>query len=425
MEEERAELALVESQYKKGALSAKELVRAMGKSNAYRTRFFEGSNQYRFIELNFKHFLGRSPDSQQEISEHVRLYAQKGYDAEIDSYVDSEEYMSVFGMDVIPFLRFRGAYTPCDSFNKQCALEGGWANSDKAMGGAALSGWNGQNGRQMSSLISSYAAKQPTGYEKVAADTPLKSTDPNWYAIPDPALAPQPAFVSVAEVTSLRRKVAGLQNQYDLELARKNGGGVKDQLAPFRNIARSIGANDRGFAFSGGIKSFSNPLARQLDDESPLSDGGSKSSDYGRYGAVMNCDNLSRLEKELEEAKADLRVLDKALAKSTPVSPTLELPGQEETGFLFGADVTPKTQRPRVRIRADRATKKSKPELTSANQPDPGRKIKLGPISIPQVDVDDVKKKIQNIDLPDLKDLKLPDVKLPEVNLPFLNKNKK
>lgn len=124
MEEERAELAVAESQFKLGSLTVREFVRALAKSEAYKKRFFEGASQYRFIELNFMHFLGRAPDCREEMTEHLTTYVQNGVDAEIDSYIDSEEYSTVFGNDTVPFLRFRGAYTPCDSFNKQCALKG-------------------------------------------------------------------------------------------------------------------------------------------------------------------------------------------------------------------------------------------------------------------------------------------------------------
>lgn len=108
MEEERKELAIAESQFKMRRISAKEFVRALAKSSAYKTRFFEGASQYRFVELNFMHSLRRSPDLQKEISEHVQIYSKGGVDTDIDSYIDSEEYDSVFGEDKIPFLRFRG-----------------------------------------------------------------------------------------------------------------------------------------------------------------------------------------------------------------------------------------------------------------------------------------------------------------------------
>eukprot|EP00170_Pyropia_yezoensis_P002693 contig_11311_g2698 len=315
MEEERAELAIAESQFKLGALTVKELIRAMAKSSTYRARFFEGASQYRFIELNYKHLMGRAPDSQAEISTHVQLYSAAGYDAEIDSYLDSAEYETVFGENTIPFLRFRGAYTPCDSFNKQCALQGGWANSDKAMGGAALSGWNGSDGHQESTLIESYAAGKPVNYEAVAENTPLKSTAPNWYAVPDPALAPMPAFVSVKQVAALRSQVAALQATYEQALLAKLK--AKDPLAGFRSMVSDMPVNDRGVAFSGGDALLANPYALQMGDDSPLAFGGSDAGSYKRYAAAMEADSVSRLEKSLEEAKRELLVLEAALSSST------------------------------------------------------------------------------------------------------------
>lgn len=373
MEEERAELSVPESQYKKGNITAREFVRALAKSSAYKTRFFEGASQYRFVELNFMHLLGRAPDSQAEVSEHIRRYVANGVDADIDSYIDSDEYASVFGDDNIPFLRFRGAYTPCESFNKQCMLKGGWANSDKAMGGAALSGYNGSDGRQFCLSISSYAAGETTPYEKVAENTPLKTSAPNWYAVPDPALAPTPAYFSAAEVTALQTKVKALQAQYDLELMRKNSTG-KNPLAPFRSMVAEMGPMlDRGFAYSGGDPLLANPYAKLMGvSESPLAEGGCKSSDYIRFHKQMELDTLSRVEKDLEEAKADLRVLSKALDASTPVTPPILLPGQ--VGDAVSATTVTEAETARPVIVATR-----KPKAPAA--PKPG--FALPKISLP------------------------------------------
>ena len=38
---------------------------------------FEAASQYRFIELNCKHFLGRAPLEQAEISRHVQIYNEQ------------------------------------------------------------------------------------------------------------------------------------------------------------------------------------------------------------------------------------------------------------------------------------------------------------------------------------------------------------
>ncbi len=349
MEEERAELAVAESQFKLGALSVKEFVRTLAKSYAYKSRFFEGASNYRFIEMNHMHLLGRAPDGFADMRKHNAILQNEGFDAEIDSYIDSAEYETIFGDDTVPFLRFRGAYTPCDSFNKQCALKGGWANSDKAMGGAALSGYNGSDGRQMSTLISSYIAGVPVPAEAVAQNTPLRSTAPNWYAVPDPALAPTPAFVSVAEVAALQEKVTVLQSAYTRELSRKKENGT-DSLSTFRGMVKEMAPMlDRGFAYSGGDPLLANPYAKQLvADESPLAEAGQKSSDYKSYMARLENDSLSRIEKDLENAKAELRVLEKALKASTPMDRELVLPGQVSGASAAGLFASSAGERPRI-----------------------------------------------------------------------------
>jgi phycoerythrin-associated linker protein len=103
MDSER--LVTAESQLADGSISVREFVRIVGKSAFYRSRYFEKCAPYRFVELNFMHFLGRSPRDQAEISEHIVRCVAEGYDTEIDSYIDSEEYQAVFGENMVPFNR--------------------------------------------------------------------------------------------------------------------------------------------------------------------------------------------------------------------------------------------------------------------------------------------------------------------------------
>lgn len=126
MESERAELAVAESDFKLNLLDVRELVRAMGKSEAYRKRFFARSGPYRFVELNCKHFLGRGPVSQEEVSFHVQKVINEGYDAEIDSYLDSSEYDILFGMDYVPRFIYKGAYQRNDDFNRLNIMRKHW-----------------------------------------------------------------------------------------------------------------------------------------------------------------------------------------------------------------------------------------------------------------------------------------------------------
>jgi len=100
MESER--LVSAESQLCDRSISVREFVRAVAKSDFYRDRYFSSCAPYRFVELNFLHLLGRAPQDQREVSEHIVRCVAEGYNAEIDSYIDSEEYQSAFGENVVP-----------------------------------------------------------------------------------------------------------------------------------------------------------------------------------------------------------------------------------------------------------------------------------------------------------------------------------
>ena len=102
MSNERLEGA--ESLFRNGYLNVREFVRTVAKSALYRGRFFENCNPYRFIELNHKHLLGRAPQNKEEMLHHFTILQEQGYDAEIDSYLDSAEYNRNFGNDNVPHL---------------------------------------------------------------------------------------------------------------------------------------------------------------------------------------------------------------------------------------------------------------------------------------------------------------------------------
>ena len=106
MDSER--LASAESQLKNGEMTVRGFVRAVAQSDLYRSLFFDNSYAYRCIELNFKHLLGRAPQDQSEIAEHVERTTSQGYSADIDSYLDSDEYRSNFGENIVPYCRSNG-----------------------------------------------------------------------------------------------------------------------------------------------------------------------------------------------------------------------------------------------------------------------------------------------------------------------------
>ena len=132
MESER--LVSAESQFCDGSISLRDFVRAVAKSEFYRARYFETCAPYRFVELNFKHLLGRAPADQAELSEHIQRCVNEGYDAEIDSYIDSVEYSEKFGENIVPY--YTGAKSEVGqkqlNYNRTLTLLQGTAGVDSA-----------------------------------------------------------------------------------------------------------------------------------------------------------------------------------------------------------------------------------------------------------------------------------------------------
>ncbi|MBD2150989.1 phycobilisome rod-core linker polypeptide [Pseudanabaena sp. FACHB-1277] len=128
-----------ESQLCDRKTSVREFVRAIGKSEFYRDRYFTSCAPYRFVELNFMHFLGRPPQSQAEISEHIVRCVTEGYDAEIDSYIDSDEYQNAFGENVVPFIRSNTQSGQSQvTFNRMYALNRGNSQISSAVKSSQL-----------------------------------------------------------------------------------------------------------------------------------------------------------------------------------------------------------------------------------------------------------------------------------------------
>ena len=158
LEGDRLESA--ESFLRNGDITVRQFVNAVGNSDLYRRLFFEASSQYRFIELNMKHFLGRAPRDQAEIAEHVAIYNEGGYEAEIASYVYGDEYAASFGENTVPYTRTATTQTGFKNvdFNRVFAVDRGNSTNDST--GA-------------SKLVGDLAANWPT---KIAGPTGSSGT---------------------------------------------------------------------------------------------------------------------------------------------------------------------------------------------------------------------------------------------------------
>lgn len=132
MDSERLKSA--ESLLCNGSITVRDFVRMVAKSELYKSKFLYDNFQTRVIELNFKHLLGRAPYDESEVIYHLDVYQNLGFEVDIDSYINSEEYSRNFGENIVPF--YRGFATQTEQktvgFTRMFQLYRGYANSDRS-----------------------------------------------------------------------------------------------------------------------------------------------------------------------------------------------------------------------------------------------------------------------------------------------------
>lgn len=107
----------LESQLKNRAISVREFIRGLGKSEVYRDLVAATNDNYRLVDITFKRFLGRASYGKDEQITWSIVIATKGLAGFIDAVVDSEEYRQNFGDDVIPYQRRRYKDRPFNLVN--------------------------------------------------------------------------------------------------------------------------------------------------------------------------------------------------------------------------------------------------------------------------------------------------------------------
>ena len=95
----------IERKLRNGDITIREFTRRVCKSSIYRKYYFENINQYKSINLRFKHILGRPIKSQFEVIQSSNILSEQGFSAHIDWLIDSEEYNNAFGEDIVPHIR--------------------------------------------------------------------------------------------------------------------------------------------------------------------------------------------------------------------------------------------------------------------------------------------------------------------------------
>ncbi len=97
----------LESQLRNGQITVRDFIRGLLLSNTYRSSFYDKNSNYRFVEHCIQRVLGRDVYGQQEKIAWSIVIATKGLQSFIDELLNSEEYLSSFGYDTVPYQRRR------------------------------------------------------------------------------------------------------------------------------------------------------------------------------------------------------------------------------------------------------------------------------------------------------------------------------
>jgi phycobilisome rod-core linker protein len=97
----------LESQLKNRAITVRDFIRGLAKSEVFRRLVVDTNSNYRLVEVCLKRLLGRAPYSKdEEIAWSIKV-ATLGWSQFVDALIDSEEYQTNFGDNTVPYQRRR------------------------------------------------------------------------------------------------------------------------------------------------------------------------------------------------------------------------------------------------------------------------------------------------------------------------------
>jgi phycobilisome rod-core linker protein len=97
----------LESQLKNRAITVRDFIRGLAKSERFYAQVVEVNDNYRLVDVCLRRFLGRSAYNQEERIAWSIKVATLGYFGFVDALLDSEEYTAAFGDYTVPYQRKR------------------------------------------------------------------------------------------------------------------------------------------------------------------------------------------------------------------------------------------------------------------------------------------------------------------------------
>lgn len=99
--------AVLESQLRNGQLTVRDFIRGLLLSKTYRSSFYDKNSNYRFVEQTVQRVLGRDVYSEREKIAWSIVVVNKGIQGFVDDLLNTDEYLTNFGYDTVPYQRRR------------------------------------------------------------------------------------------------------------------------------------------------------------------------------------------------------------------------------------------------------------------------------------------------------------------------------
>lgn len=104
---QRSRQLALESQLRSRQITVRDFIRGLLISEPFRTYNYEANNNYRLVQMCIQRVLGRDVYNNQEKLAWSTVIATKGLQGFVDDLLNSEEYLSNFGDNVVPHQRRR------------------------------------------------------------------------------------------------------------------------------------------------------------------------------------------------------------------------------------------------------------------------------------------------------------------------------
>lgn len=97
----------LESQLRNGQITMRDFIRGLALSSTFYNSFYEKNSNYKFVEHCVQKILGRDVYNEREKIAWSIVVATKGIQGFIDELLDSEEYLTSFGFNTVPYQKRR------------------------------------------------------------------------------------------------------------------------------------------------------------------------------------------------------------------------------------------------------------------------------------------------------------------------------